>query len=262
MKRILATALVMFLILPATPALAADDVEDLYKDGKIGVTLRTNETATVMRGETVWLALNWTAFNADFDNFEVKLKKAPKGVDVVYPGYPKAGKFTSLYDNSTLSEAELDYTAFQISVPTDFRDSSITFVVEAKFKAGKEKFTQKHKISVPLVSHQGADLQLVTTAASVPEDGWVGLSYAGMAPFLNDFSVEVNGVPVEYPAAGTSTSLWNDNVLQGHETDVAKFYVDPGMASGSHTLKVIASYTKAGKPYTMEGEVTLTIGGE
>ncbi len=261
MKRILATALVMFLIIPAAPALAADDIEDLYDDGKVGVTLMTEKTAAVMRGETVWLALNWTAFNADFDEFEVKLKKAPKGVEVIYPGYPKPGKFTSLYDNSTLSNVELDYTAFQIAVPTDFRGSSITFEVEAQFKSGKEKFKQKHKILVPVVSHEGADLELVTTATSVPDSGWVGLSYAGMAPFLNDFKVVVDGVPVEYPGNGTATSLWNDNVLQSHETDVAKFYVDPEMEADSYTLNVVASYTKAGKPYTMEGKVTLTVGG-
>ena len=262
MKRTIATALVMFLLLPATPALADDDIEDLYEDGKVGVTLLTEKTAAVMRGETVWLALNWTAFNADFDEFEVKLTRAPRGVEVVYPGYPKPGKFTSLNDNSTLSNAELDYTAFQITVPTNFRADSITLQVEARFESGKEKFKQRHRILVPVISHDGADLELVTTATSVPDNGWVGLSYAGMAPFLDDFKVVVEGVPVEYPANGASTSLWNDNVLQSHETDVAKFYVDPGMEPGSHTLRVVASYTKAGKPYTMEGEVTLTIGSE
>jgi hypothetical protein len=70
------------------------------------------------------------------------------------------------------------------------------------------------------------------------------------------------GLTVSYPSAGTSASLYFNDVLEDGETDFVAIHVDTtGVAPGTYSLGVKVSYTMAGRTKSFDGTLALTVTG-
>lgn len=252
----IALALIMGLAAPA----AAAPKPDVDKD----VELTNYETAAIVAGDSAWIALNWHGGGGDVENFRLVVKKPEAGVEVRYPD--NTGTYTSLWADDTLSDDEYDFTAIHVTVPyAAGSDIKLQFALSYE-RDGKEK-TGVFNVRVPVVQYSGGeDLQQVTASlgeVTLGESAWVGVSYAGLAPRLDDFQVTVTdggGLPIVYPADGTSTSLHHNARLEDGETDIARFRVDAyDVPAGTYTIAITATYRKDATTAELVGSVTLAI---
>ncbi len=243
----------------AAPAAAAPK-PDVDKD----VELTNYETAAIVAGDSAWIALNWHGGGGDVENFRLVVKKPEAGVEVRYPD--NTGTYTSLWADDTLSDDEYDFTAIHVTVPyAAGSDIKLQFALSYE-RDGKEK-TGVFNVRVPVVQYSGGeDLQQVTASlgeVTLGESAWVGVSYAGLAPRLDDFQVTVTdggGLPIVYPADGTSTSLHHNARLEDGETDIARFRVDAyDVPAGTYTIAITATYRKDATTAELVGSVTLAI---
>ncbi len=252
----MALALIMGLGAPA----AAAPKPDVDKD----VELTNYETAAIVAGDSAWIALNWHGGGGDVENFRLVVKKPEAGVEVRYPD--NTGTYTSLWADDTLSDDEYDFTAIHITVPyAAGSDIKLQFALSYE-RDGKQK-TGVFNVRVPVVQYSGEeDLQQVTASlgeVTLGESAWVGVSYAGLAPRLDDFQVTVTdggGLPIVYPADGTSTSLHHNARLEDGETDIARFRVDAyDVPAGTYTVSIRATYRKDATTDELVGSVTLVV---
>lgn len=256
------TAAIMILGI-ANPAAADSDRDDDDKQkGKI--ELLTKETAAVVAGDTVWVALNWTAKNGPISNVSVVLAEEPEyGVEVSYP--TNTGSWTGLMDGHFLDVGEIDYTAIRVFVPDTFDKNRARVVLAVSYtNARGEAVTDRVNVRVPVVQYSdGEHVAQHESSAVVLEDEstWVDVDLTGLAPVVTDISMTASGdLAITYPGYGTSTSPYGDEVLLDGETDTARFRVDAGDAApGTYKLATELSYTFEGADYVREGTVEITI---
>lgn len=259
------TLMAMLVATWATPALA--DLEDAIEDGDAGVQLLTPTTATVTRGDDVWVMLNWTAFGDGLDeveDFELRLRKnPPKNVEVGYP--TNTVDHTSTWDNDILTVGEVDYTALNVVVDEAYGKNKVKLKLEATFTVDGERFEQRFDLEIPVVSFEGDPVEQVTDdwgSAPAGTVSWFEIDFVGHAPAVTDFSVvlsEPGGVSLTYPQ-GDHTSLHFDDVLQDRETDVVRVYLETAeMAPGTYEFEITCTYTYDGDRLTEFGTVTLEI---
>lgn len=243
----------------ASPAAAAPK-PDVEKD----VVLTNYETAAIVAGDSAWIALNWHGGGGDVENFRLVVKKPDAGVEIRYPD--KTGSYTSLWADDTLSDGEYDFTAVHVTVPyAAGTDIKLQFTLSYE-RNGKEK-SNVFNVRVPVIQYTGGeDLHQVTASlgeVTLGESAWVGVSYAGLAPRLDDFQLTVTdggGLPIVYPADGTSTSLHHNARLEDGETDVARFRVDAyDIPAGTYELAIRATYRKDASTDELVGSVTLVV---
>ena len=106
-----------------------------------------------------------------------------------------------------------------------------------------ERHTAAIDIKLPTVTYTGQDIEVLTTEATV-EDGWVTVTYRGLAPQVTAMKLSVTEVSgsdldlgtIEYPR-GDHTSLANDDELEDGETDIAKFFLAEGATVSSMMSK-------------------------
>ena len=258
-SRILLPIVLALIVGTAAPAVAAPK-PDVDKD----VELTNYETAAIVAGDSAWIALNWHGGGGDAENFQLVVKKPEAGVEVRYPD--NTGSYTSLWADDTLSDDEYDFTAVHVTVPyAAGSEIKLQFALSYE-RDGKQK-TNVFNVRVPVVQYSGGeDLQQVTASlGEVPlgESVWVGVSYAGLAPRLDDFVLSVTdngGLPIVYPADGTSTSLHHNARLEDGETDIARFRVDAyDIQPGTYTIAVRATYRKDATTAELLGSVTLSV---
>ncbi len=114
--------------------MAADSDHDDAEKGKID--LLAKETATVVAGDTVWLALNWTAKDGPVSNVSVVLAEQPEhGVEVSHP--TNSATWTGLMDGHVLDLGEIDYTALQVFVPDTFEKNEAKLVLAVSYTNGR-----------------------------------------------------------------------------------------------------------------------------
>src|SRR5437867_2100455 len=94
---------------PATPAHAA------HTDG---LDLVLPAVASMLPGQQGWVSAIWTA-NLDVCNVQVTV--TGPGLTVTYP--TNTGAYTSFYNASALATGNIDYTAFNVSVPANVTSS-------------------------------------------------------------------------------------------------------------------------------------------
>lgn len=87
--------------------------------------------AAVDPGDSQWIAIQWTAMNAEARELKVTATGSD-GVEVSYPTYPVDG-YSSGYWDDTLSIAEIDYTALKVTVDGDaaaprYLDVTVSYV--------------------------------------------------------------------------------------------------------------------------------------
>lgn len=256
MTLFMAALLVVGTALPA----AAAPKPDVDKD----VELTNYETAAIVAGDSAWVALNWQGGGGDAENFQLVVKKPDPGVEVRYP--ENTGAFTSLWADDTLSDGEYDFTAVHVTVPyTAGTEIKLLFTLTYEHN-GKAK-TRSFNVRVPVVEYSGGeDLQQVTASLgelTQGESAWVGVSYAGLAPRLDDFELTVTdagGLPIVYPGDRSSTSLHHDARLEDGETDVARFRIDAfDVPAGTYTIAVMATYRKDTATAELVGSVSLEV---
>lgn len=254
--RIITAALASLLLIgTASPVIAKGPEADL----------KTKNTATIVAGDTSWLAINWQGKGGDVTNFKV-VAEAPSGVEVTYP--ENTPGFTGLMNGHVLSEKEMDFTALQLSVPyTQTKKFKITLLVS--YDVDGATVENSFDVNVPVAEYQ-ADQDLAQVTDSIGslasgEANWFDVLFTGLAPAMNNFNVVVSdpaGMTVSYPEAGSSTSLYFNNVLEDNETDFAAIHVDTiGAAPGTYNLGLKVSYTKGGQTKTFDGTLALTVTG-
>lgn len=257
--RVVLFIVILLLISTAVPVAAAPK-PDVDKD----VELTNYETAAIVAGDSAWIALNWKGGGGDAADFRLVVKKPDPDVQIRYP--ENTGTYTSLWADDTLSDGEYDFTAVHVTVPyAAGRDIKLLFTLTYQHD-GKEKH-RDFNVRVPVVEYAGGeDLQQVTSslgAVTLGESAWVGVSYAGLAPRLDDFRLTVTdagGVPIVYPGDRAATSLHHDARLEDGETDVARFRVDAyDIPAGTYTIAVLATYRKDAATAELVGSVTLEV---
>lgn len=258
-SRIILAVVLALIVGTALPAAAAPK-PDIDKE----VTLTNYETAAIVAGDSAWIALNWHGGSGDAENFQLTVKKPEAGVEVRYPA--NTGTYSSLWADDTLSDDEYDFTAVHVTVPyAAGNDIKLLFTVSYE-RDGKQR-SNVFNVRVPVVQYRGGeDLQQVTSSlgqVTLGESAWVGVSYAGLAPRLDDFQLTVTdagGLPIVYPADGSSTSLHHNARLEDGETDIARFRVDAyEVGAGTYTIAIVATYRKDAASAQLIGTVTLDV---
>jgi len=257
--RIVLLLAALLFVSTALPAAAAPK-PDVDKE----VVLTSYETAAIVAGDSAWIALNWLGGGGDAENFQLVVKKPGAGVEVRYPD--NTGSYTSLWADDTLTDGEYDFTAVHVTVPYA-AGNDIKLQFELSYERDGKKRSGVFNVRVPVVQYTGGeDLQQITASlgeVALGESAWVGVSYAGLAPRLDDFQLTVTdaaGLPIVYPADGTSTSLHHNARLEDGETDIARFRVDAfDVAAGTYTISVVATYRKDAATAELLGSVLLVI---
>lgn len=254
--RTITTAIVALLVIgTASPAIAKGPEANL----------KTKNTATIVAGDTSWVAINWQGKGRDITNFKV-VAEAPSGIGVTYP--ENTPGFTGLMNGHVLSDKEMDFTALQLSVPyTQTKKFKIKLFVS--YDVEGTTVEDDFDVTVPVVVYQAdQDVAQVTDSfGSIlsGESAWMEIDFTGLAPMVEQFDVVVSdpaGFAVSYPQAHSSTSLYFNNVLEDNETDFAAIRVDTtGVGPGTYNLGLKVSYTMAGRTKTFDGTLTLTVTG-
>ncbi len=228
-------------------------------------SLKTKKVATIVAGDTAWVAINWQGKGGDVADFKV-VAEAPAGVEVTYP--ENTPGFTGLMNGHVLAEKEMDFTALNVSVPySQTKNFKIKLLVS--YTADGTQIEDNFDVTVP-VARYNADQDVTQVTESLGsiasgESAWMEVDFTGLAPLVDGFDVIVSdpaGLTVAYPAAKSSTSLNFNSVLEDTETDFAAFLVDTtGVAPGIYTLGLTVSYTMAGSTKTLPGTVTVDVTG-
>ena len=245
----------LLLIGTASPAMA-DEAE---------VKLKTKSTATVVAGDSAWLAINWQGQGGELTNFNV-VAEAPRDVEVGYP--ENTPGFTGLMNGHVLSEKEMDFTALKVSVPYS-RTKSFDLKLLVSYTSEGNEVEEDFDVTVPVTAYRAEQevAQVTESLGSIAggQSTWVEVDFTGLAPMVEEFDVVVSdqaGLTVSYPATKSSTSLFFNDVLEDNETDFAAFLVDTtGAVPGTYSLGLTVSYTMAGSTKTMEGTVTVDVTG-
>jgi hypothetical protein len=254
--RIITTAIATMLVIgTASPAIAKGPE----------ASLKTKKVATIVAGDTAWVAVNWQGKGDGVSDFKV-VAEAPAGVAVTYP--ENTPGFTGLMNGHVLSDKEMDFTALNVSVPySQTKDFKIKLLVS--YTADGTPVEETYDLTVPVAEYRAdQDVAQVTNALGSIASGestWMAVDFAGLAPTVENFRVVVSdpaGLAVAYPKAQSSSSLYFNNVLEDNETDFAAIWVDTiGAAPGSYTLGLTVSYTMGGSPKTLAGSVTVDVTG-
>ncbi|MGZ5383581.1 MAG: hypothetical protein ACXW1Y_02275 [Acidimicrobiia bacterium] len=253
--RTLTAAIAIFLVIgTASPALAAQGE----------VKLRTKSTATIVAGDSAWVAINWQG-KGELTDFQV-VAEAPSGVEVTYP--ENTPGFTGLMNGHVLSDKEMDFTALRLSVPYS-QTKSFEIKLRVSYASDGRAVQDDFDVTIPVVTYQAKqDIALVTDSLgsiASGESAWTQVDFTGLAPMVEEFDVVVTdpaGLAVSYPSARTSTSLNFNNVLEDSETDFAAIHVDTtGVAPGTYKLGLKVSYTMGGRTKTVDGNLALTVTG-
>lgn len=253
-KRITLIALVAALTMAVmAPATAAPDPQ---------LKLETHRTAGILEGESRWLAISWSAKFGDLENFKVVASMEAKGATIAYP--ENTGDHASLMQDDILAVDEIDFTSFLVSVPYGTKD--VKLELKASWTEDGESESEEFKVSIPVAKYSGEDVVMVTEhAGSVnkAEAGWLGVEWLGVAPHISDVHMTVNGIEgmaVEYPSEGKSTSLHFDDVLDSGENDVARFYVDAtGLEPGTYKVTVDLTYTRGSTRDSLSGTIVFDV---
>jgi len=254
--RILTAALASLLLIgTASPAIAKGPE----------ASLKTKNTATIVAGDSAWVAINWQGKGGDVTNFKV-VAETPSGVEVTYP--ENTPGFTGLMNGHVLSEKEMDFSALRLTVPySQAKKFKVKLLVS--YTVDGTLVEDSFAVTVPVVSYN-ADQDLAQVTDSIGsmasgESDWFDVLFTGLAPVMNNFDVVVSdpaGLTVSYPQAHSSTSLYFNNILEDNETDFAAIHVDTrGAAPGTYNLGLQVSYTMAGQAKTFDGTLALTVTG-
>lgn len=229
----------------AAPAGAAEEAED--EKVKDFIQVRTNKTAAVVKGDTAWVTVSIRG-KQDVDDvrFTAKLSDGT----VAYPA--NTVDHSGPYNGYRLDKKETDYVAFQVTIPAGVDEKDLRLELDATWTHDGERMRGEESVRIPVVSYDGDPYTLVSDTATFsttdPAAGWVTLSFAGLAPRVENFNVVVSdpaGLDIYYPRE-TFTSLAGDALLEDGETDVVRFRVGEAHWAAPMTVELVVDYEVAG----------------
>ncbi len=231
-------------------ALAAAPVSAAVGERLPQPILLSDSTMSWVAGQDRWVTLSWTA-QADIDDVEVAVIPSDSSVAITYEN-PAIGH-AELSDGPALSANEIDATTFLLD-PSASTSEEFDLELYVDWSYRGEAHSGTMRVRVHQAEAGDEPFLLLTDGARVPARGdgahnWVSLSFLGLRPSIERFSVSVEGeLPIYYPQT-SFTSLHHDAVLLEDERDVARFWIDPStIEPGDYQLDVVVSYTINGGP--------------
>jgi hypothetical protein len=208
---------------------------------------------------------------------DVRVTVTGPGLAISYP--TNTGGYTSFYTASALATGNIDYTAFNVTVPATVTNSlALTLSVSynqlppGQIKHDDDLKTKKVVCSgpkgaetvtatLPVIPSTGAAVIQKTVAASVPKSTptWTTITFRGMQPNLANFRVTLtppSGMTVVYPGDGTSSGLHAGTALPVGQDDYTAIRLDAsGLRTGTYQVPVHATYTGG----SFDGQLTLSV---
>jgi hypothetical protein len=261
-----AAVLAASVVVPASPTSA------LTKDDGLGLVVPV--LAPMLPGQQGWISALWTA---NQDVCDVRVTVAGPGIIVSYPS--NTGDYTSLYTSWGLATGNLDYTAFNVTVPATVTAAvpltlRITYQLlppgqikkdddlrSKKFDCQGPKGEQTVTASLPVQVPTGDSVVQRTTTASVARTapGWVRIVYAGRRAVAGPFRVTVgpvSGLAVSYPGDAKSTGLDAATVPRVGREDYVAVHLDAsGVPPGAVRVPVHATWASG----RLDGELVVTV---
>jgi hypothetical protein len=243
---------------PASPAHAANS----------GLGLLLPVIPAMLPGQQGWIGTTWIASD---DVCDVEVTASGPGVTVSYPS--NTATYSSLFQNSSLLDGGIDFTAFNFtlsaaatgSVPITLR-ASYRIVPnghagDATWCKGAARTTTTETATMSVKSYTGPAFTQKTTALTVAQrtPAWAALSFAGYLPGLTAFKVALtppSGMTVTYPGSAPAAGLNSGAALPVGYEDYAAVHLDAtGMRTGTYTVPITVT-SGAG---TAAGSVQLTV---
>ncbi|MGI9608528.1 MAG: hypothetical protein ACR2P0_20525 [Acidimicrobiales bacterium] len=261
MKKFLAICLTaaMILGLLAGPAAADDhDNNDRKANGRNSrPELVKQDTAAVLAGASTWVNVLWVADGAITDfSVTAEAKK-----DVVLGYSVTTGDHAGPMNGYDMEDLETDFTALYITVPEDYSKRDVKLEIEAEWTNDDgESEDKKFNLRVPVAHYEGTDWQVVDSTADLGS-GWVEIPVLGLAPASSriQFGIEAPAGLNIYLPQETWTGPHHDSQLDAGESDVVRFYIEPGQFVGPMALEFEATWERSGDtksmlvPFTVNG---------
>lgn len=256
---VIITAVGLATMLATTSALAQENEADKVEQGrtdrgkagpKSSVKVRTKKTSAVTIGDTVWVTVSIRG-KGNVENLRFTAELDVDG-SVGYPA--NTVDHSGPYNGYDLKNKETDYVAFNITISDEVERRSAKMTLSYTWTNGGESFAGKASVKVPLVNFDGSPYTLLTDTVTLTEadNGWVALSFAGLAPRVERLEVSISspsGLDVYYPLE-TYTSLAGDDLLEDGETDVARFRINEAHWGQTLELELQVRYQVAGESAT------------
>jgi hypothetical protein len=240
----------------AISGLAASPASAAKQDDSTPVLLN-EETAAVTAGTSVWLHLAWVA-KGDIDDFRITAK-ANHGATIEYS--ETTGDHAGPMNGYQLLTNETDFTAIRLIVPGDVKDKEVRIDLKTIWTEDGKSKKKDIKVNVPIAQHSGDDWALVNNV-STSGDGWIEMTVTGLAPKSEGlrFSVVDDADTNPYLPHETWTGPDHDDLIEVGETDVVRFYIEPGsVPTGEHTITFAANWTSGNKDKSINFPFTVAI---
>ena len=240
----------------ATPA-GAQSVEDVGLSDYMRI--KTQKTSAVVIGDTAWVTVSLRG-KRDIDDLRFTAYLENDEGTVAYPS--NTVDHSGPYNGYQLDRRETDYVAFKVAIPADYGNNNIDLHFEATFTHNGRPKRGLDKVEVQLVEFDGRPYKLVSDDVSVSAatNGWVEVSFAGLAPRLETFEVVITdplGLDVYYPRE-TFTSLNDDDLLEDGETDVVRFRLGEAHWTSATAAQIEVRYVFAGVPNRAVHKLTIS----
>lgn len=228
----------------AGPAAADDDDDDKTKHEPV---LVKEQTATVMAGTSTWVNVLWVA-DGDIDDFVVIAEEKKEYYEVAYSAttVDHAGPMNGY----SLSDFESDFTALQITIPDDYKKKEVKLELRTTWtRPDGEQDDKKFSIKIPVAHYDGGrDWQLVDDQAPLGS-GWIEMPVVGLAPTSGDlqFRLDDSETVEVYLPQGDWTGPHHNAALDIGESDVLRFFVEPGTLTADHKFSFTATWTSGGE---------------
>lgn len=266
MRRLRLALMVLVLVTSAVataPAHAAegDDAEEVRLNRYLSV--RTDRTAAVTKGDTAWVTVSLRG-KQNLEDLQVTATIDQDGAAVDYPA--NTDTYSSTYADADLDRRETDYIAFEVTIPTevDGRGRNVSLEMEFTFTHDGDRLRGEDTVRIPVVDFDGSPFALTEDDIALPAaaNGWVELPFAGLAPEVSDLRVVVEDpidLDIRYPAE-THTSLARDATLEDGETDVARFRLGEAHWAAPTDATIKVDYVLAGEAASETFDITITPG--
>lgn len=221
----------------------AGETEDVRL--KTYVNVQTNRTAVVVIGDTAWVTVSLRG-KADVEDLRFVATLADGSV--AYPA--NTVDHSGPYNGYELDKNETDYVAFRVTIPADLQEKKVEMELEATFTHDGQPMRGTDEVEIPLVQFDGSPYSLGSDQVTLTDatNGWVEVSFAGLAPRLENFEVAISDptdLDVYYPLE-TFTSLAGDALLEDGETDVVRFRLGEAHWGVDHAVQLTVRYQLAG----------------
>lgn len=252
-------------VVTTAPAHAAEDEE--IDDVRLGryISVRTERTAAVTKGDTVWVTVSLRG-RRSVEDLQVTASIDEEGAEVGYPANTET--YSSTYADADLDRRETDYIAFEVTIPADVegkgrRSKHVELDMEFTFTDDDgDRLRGEDTVRIPIVDFDGSPFALTADEVDLPTGagGWVELEFAGLAPEVSDFRITVedpSGLDIHYPAE-THTSLARDALLEDGESDVARFRLGEAHWGAPTEATIRVDYVLAGEAASETFAITIT----